>query len=319
MENANENNELNALTDWCETIDAHWQKSKKSFSKLFDLKSLEEWETNLQSLKKQLKSVKRSQPIEEIYRKANELYHQWEIFHHESQSYRPKVDDDDGERKIGFLSFDEPTQSSVPPGRHRLPPLPYRYNALEPYIAEEIMKLHHTKHHQSYVDGLNKAEQEMEKARKTGDFALIKHWEREAAFHGAGHYLHTIFWTIMSPHGGGKPKGELAKMIETSFGHFEAFKHHFSEAAKQVEAVGWALLVWAPRSHRLEILQAEKHQHLSQWDVIPLLVLDVWEHAYYLQYKNERAKYVENWWHVVDWNEVEKRYKEAKKVKWKPY
>ena len=108
-------------------------------------------------------------------------------------------------------------------------------------------------------------------------------------------------------------------MIETSFGHFEAFKHHFSEAAKQVEAVGWALLVWAPRSHRLEILQAEKHQHLSQWDVIPLLVLDVWEHAYYLQYKNERAKYVENWWHVVDWNEVEKRYKEAKKVKWKPY
>ncbi|TYS18533.1 superoxide dismutase [Rossellomorea vietnamensis] len=209
--------------------------------------------------------------------------------------------------------------SGVPIGGHKLPPIPYPYKALEPYIDKRIMELHHDKHHQSYVDGLNKAENEMEKARRMNDFALIKHWEREAAFNGAGHYLHTIFWNIMSPQGGGKPKGALLAEINSSFGSFDQFKRHFSEAAKNVEASGWAILVWSPRSHRLEILQAEKHQNLSQWDVIPLLVLDVWEHAYYLQYENNRGKYVDNWWNVVNWNEVEKRYNEAKKVKWKPF
>lgn len=209
--------------------------------------------------------------------------------------------------------------SGVPIGGHKLPPLPYPYKALEPYIAKRIMELHHDKHHQSYVDGLNKAEKEMEKARRTNDFSLIKHWEREAAFNGAGHYLHTIFWDIMSPQGGGKPKGTLLAEINSSFGSFDQFKRHFSEAAKNVEASGWAILVWSPRSHRLEILQAEKHQNLSQWDVIPLLVLDVWEHSYYLQYENNRGKYVDNWWNVVNWNQVEKRYIEAKKVKWKPF
>lgn len=207
----------------------------------------------------------------------------------------------------------------IPIGKHRLPPLPYPYDALEPYIDEEIMRLHHLKHHQSYVDGLNKAEMEMEKARKQNNFELIKHWEREASFNGAGHYLHTIFWNIMSPIGRREPKGELRKAINQTFGNFNAMKKHFSEAAKQVEAVGWAILVWSPRSHRLEILQAEKHQNLSQWDVVPLLVLDVWEHAYYLQYKNDRAKYIENWWNVVNWDEVERRYLEARKLKWQPY
>lgn len=207
----------------------------------------------------------------------------------------------------------------VPIGGHRLPPLPYAYNALEPVIAEEIMKLHHLKHHQSYVDGLNKAEKEMLKARESGDFSLIKHWEREAAFHGSGHYLHTLFWTIMRPNGGGAPKGQLGKSINDTFGSFDKFKKHFTEAAKNVEAVGWAILVWSPRAHRLEILQAEKHQNLTQWDVIPLLVLDVWEHAYYLQYKNERAKYIENWWNVVNWQEVEQRYNKARTLIWQPF
>lgn len=207
----------------------------------------------------------------------------------------------------------------VPIGGHKLPPLPYAYNALEPYIAEEIMRLHHSKHHQSYVDGLNKAEKEMQKARKNSDYDLIKHWEREAAFNGAGHFLHTIFWHIMSPRGGGQPKGELATQINKDFGSFNKMKEHFSKAAENVEAVGWALLVWSPRTHRLEILQAEKHQNLSQQDIIPLLVLDVWEHAYYLQYKNERKPYIENWWNVVNWPEVENRYKEARELRWKTY
>ncbi|MEK4873681.1 superoxide dismutase [Bacillus sp. FSL W8-0102] len=207
----------------------------------------------------------------------------------------------------------------VPIGKHVLPPLPYAYNALEPYISEEIMRLHHTKHHQSYVDGLNTAEEKLREARRRNQFDLIKHWEREAAFHGSGHYLHTIFWEIMNPRGGGNPKGELLAQIKKDFGSYELFKKHFSEAAKKVEGVGWAILVWSPRSRRLEILQAERHQFLTQWDTIPLLVLDVWEHAYYLQYKNDRGKYVDQWWNVVYWPNVEKRFAEAKKLKWQPY
>lgn len=208
---------------------------------------------------------------------------------------------------------------TVPIGEHKLPPLPYSYDALEPYISEEIMRLHHDKHHQSYVDGLNKAERKMAEARRSGDFELIKHWEREAAFHGSGHYLHTIFWNVMKPRGGGAPTGELARRIQHDFGSFEHFKRHFTQAANEVEGVGWAILVWSPRAQRLEILQADKHQHFAQWDVIPLLVLDVWEHAYYLQYHTDKKKYIENWWNLVNWNHVQHRFNEAVKVRWYPY
>ena len=210
-------------------------------------------------------------------------------------------------------------EAYVKPGKHQLPPLPYAYNALEPYISEEIMKLHHQKHHQSYVDGLNKAETNLEKARQTGDFSLVKHWSRELAFHGSGHYLHTIFWNNMSPKGGGKPGDLLLKEIEKYFGSFESFKKHFTEAAKAVEGVGWAILVWSPRSRHLEILQSERHMILTQWDTIPLLVLDVWEHAYYLQYKNNKAEYVDNWWNLINWKDVEDRFVKARQLKWKPY
>ena len=210
-------------------------------------------------------------------------------------------------------------EAYVKPGKHQLPPLPYAYNALEPYISEEIMKLHHQKHHQSYVDGLNKAETNLEKARQTGDFSLVKHWSRELAFHGSGHYLHTIFWNNMSPKGGGKPGDLLLKEIEKYFGSFESFKKHFTEAAKAVEGVGWAILVWSPRSRHLEILQSERHMILTQWDTIPLLVLDVWEHAYYLQYKNNKAEYVDNWWNLINWRDVEDRFVKARQLKWKPY
>ncbi|BDG46661.1 superoxide dismutase [Parageobacillus sp. KH3-4] len=213
----------------------------------------------------------------------------------------------------------ERSQTYIAAGRHVLPPLPYSYDALEPYISKEIMQLHHTKHHQSYVDGLNKAEKMMKKARETNNYELLKHWEREAAFHGSGHYLHTIFWNNMHPKGGGEPHGELLEQIKRDFGSFERFKRHFTEAAKSAEGVGWALLVWSPRSHRLEILQTEKHQFMTQWDTIPLLVLDVWEHAYYLQYKSDRAAYINNWWNVVHWRDVEERFAQAQKLRWKPF
>lgn len=209
-------------------------------------------------------------------------------------------------------------ETSVPIGGHTLPPLPYNYNALEPVISERIMKLHHDIHHQSYVDGLNKAELALQKARKNNDYELIKHWERELAFNGAGHYLHTLFWRIMSPNGG-KPDRELLTEIQNSFGSFDQFKLQFTNAANKVEGSGWAILVWSPVSRRLEILQAEKHQNLSQWDIVPLLAIDVWEHAYYLQYENKRKNYIENWWKIVNWNEVNKRFAKARQLKWKPF
>lgn len=207
----------------------------------------------------------------------------------------------------------------VPVGGHTLPPLPYAYDALEPYIDKETMRLHHDKHHQSYVDGLNTAEKKLEEARKSGDFALIKHWERELAFHGAGHYLHTIFWSIMAPKAGGNPVGLSADQIKKDFGSFDAFKKQFSQAAEKVEGGGWAIWAWSPRSHRTEILTAEKHQNLSQWDVIPLLALDVWEHAYYLKYQNKRPDYIEAWWNLVNWKHVNERLVAARQLMWQPY
>ncbi|WP_145336139.1 Fe-Mn family superoxide dismutase [Paenibacillus xylanexedens] len=210
-------------------------------------------------------------------------------------------------------------EKPVPIGGHTLPPLPYAYNALEPHIDELTMRIHHDKHHQSYVDGLNVAEKKLAESRKKNNFELIKHWERELAFNGAGHYLHTIFWTIMNPAGGGKPAGMLAEQIKRDFGSYEAFKNQFTEAANKVEGSGWAMLVWSPRAHRLEILQAEKHQNLSQSDIVPLLPLDVWEHAYYLKHQNERKKYIEDWWNVVYWPAVAERYETARKLLWPPY
>jgi len=199
--------------------------------------------------------------------------------------------------------------------KHVLPPLPYAYEALEPHIDEQTMRLHHDKHHQSYVDGLNKAEDMLAQARSSGDFALVKHWEREAAFHGSGHFLHSIFWPNMAPPGnggGGEPTGELASQISRDFGSFAAFKAQFGAAAKAVEGSGWAILAWQPAGAQLVVLTSEKHQNLTQWGVVPLLVLDVWEHAYYLRYQNNRGAYVDAWWNVVNWADVAERLKAAR-------
>lgn len=291
---------LTEMEQWCKKLLNVYEKSFNEIKSHVRNETLERWKSELLQLHDDI--VKSSSINEfEIEQRANALYEQ-------------------------FLSFFETEENrldwgnrSVPIGGHKLPPLPYAYDALEPYIDRETMRLHHDKHHQSYVDGLNRAERELENARRTNDFSLIKHWERELAFHGAGHYLHTIFWSVMSPDGGGTPTGEIRNEINRSFGSFAAFKSQFSEAANNVEGGGWAILVWSPRVRRLEILTAEKHQNLSQWDIVPLLVLDVWEHAYYLKYKNERKKYVENWWNIVNWREVENRYVKARHLKWEPF
>lgn len=188
-----------------------------------------------------------------------------------------------------------------------LPQLPYSYNALEPYYDEETVKIHHDKHHQGYVDGLNKAEAKLKEARESGDFTLIKHWERELAFNGAGHILHTLFWENMSATGS-EPSTQILEKINESFGDIDTFKKQFSAAAAAVEGSGWCVLVWIPKFEKLEILQVEKHQDLTIWGSIPLLILDVWEHAYYLKYQNRRADFISAWWNIVNWNIVNERY-----------
>jgi Fe-Mn family superoxide dismutase len=191
---------------------------------------------------------------------------------------------------------------------HELPKLPYAYNALEPVIDEQTMRLHHDVHHAAYVKGLNLAEEKIAEARKSGDYGLIKHWERELAFHGSGHVLHVLFWTNLSPKGGGEPTGKLAEAIKQEWGSFDGFKKEFSAAANAVEGSGWGILTYNVPLKQLAILQVEKHQDLNQWGAVPLLVADVWEHAYYLKYQNKRGEYVDNLFKIFDWKEVEKRF-----------
>lgn len=191
---------------------------------------------------------------------------------------------------------------------HKLPDLPYAYDALEPHYDEQTVRLHHDAHHKAYVDGLNNAEAKLAEAREKGDFALVKHWERELAFHGSGHILHTMFWENMAPNAGGPATGAIAEQISKDFTNYETFKKQFTAAAVAVEGSGWALLCWSPVFNKLEILTAEKHQNLTQWGVVPLLVCDVWEHAYYLKYQNKRAAFVDAWWNLVNWNDVNKRF-----------
>jgi Fe-Mn family superoxide dismutase len=199
---------------------------------------------------------------------------------------------------------------------YKLPDLPYAYNALEPYIDEATMRLHHDKHHAAYVNGLNAALKKLEEAREKGDFSSVQALSKLVAFHGSGHTMHSIFWKVMCPKEESiEPKsGSLFEAIRSSFGSFELFKKHFSEAAKAVEGSGWAVLAYEPLGKNLLVLQTENHQKLVVQGSIPLLVLDVWEHAYYLKYQNNRAAYVDAWWNVVNWKEVENRLNNAKRL-----
>ena len=194
---------------------------------------------------------------------------------------------------------------------HTLPNLNYDYNALEPHYDEKTLKIHHDIHHKAYVDGLNKAEQKLQEARESVDFTLIKHWEKEIAFHGSGHILHTLFWENMTPNGKINPEGSVIERIKQDFGDYEKFKKQFTEAAIAVEGSGWTVLAWNPMFQKLVILQAEKHQNLTQWGVVPLLILDLWEHAYYLKYQNRRAEFINAWWNIVNWDIVNTRYDNA--------
>ena len=193
-------------------------------------------------------------------------------------------------------------------GEYQLPPLPYAYNALEPHIDEATLRLHHDKHHAGYVKGLNAALAKIKKARASGDYGLIQHYERLVAFHGSGHINHTLYWENMSPNGGGKPSGALAAQITKDFGSFNAFQAQFTRATVTVEGSGWGLLAWEPLQGRLVTQALMNHQNSAIVSSVPLLISDVWEHAYYLKYNNRRGDYVTAWWNVVNWEDVAQRF-----------
>ena len=189
-----------------------------------------------------------------------------------------------------------------------LPKLPYDYNALAPYISEQQLKLHHDKHHQAYVNGANAIFEKLDKARNENADTDMKAMLKELSFNVGGHLLHTTFWENMSPagKGGGKPGGAVADMIETGFGSFERFKKEFTIAATSTEGSGWAALAVHPCIGRPLIMQIEKHNVNVYPTFNIVMVLDVWEHAYYLDYKNERPKFVEAFWNLVNWDKVNK-------------
>ena len=211
----------------------------------------------------------------------------------------------------GFSRVEAEELATDKDGNYVLPPLPYAYDALEPYIDKQTMMLHHDKHHAGYVRGLNASLKKLAEARAAGDYSMVPYYTQKVAFNGSGHVLHSIFWKNMSPKGGGEPKGELAKAIAKDFGSFAAFKSQFVTAASKVEGSGWGILAYEPLGRRLVVLQAEKHQNLTVWGVMPLLVVDVWEHAYYLKYQNRRGDYVKAFFHVINWADVAARYAAA--------
>jgi Fe-Mn family superoxide dismutase len=199
---------------------------------------------------------------------------------------------------------------------YTLPKLPYEYTALAPYISEEQLKLHHQKHHQAYVNGANALFEKLDKARKENTDLDMKATLRELSFHIGGFRLHNRFWENLAPAGkggGGVPKGVLAKAIDAEFGKFDRFKKEFTQGAASVEGSGWAALSYCPKTGRLLIMQIEKHNT----NVFPgneiLMVVDVWEHAYYLDYKNDRAKFIDAFWNLVNWDVVAQRFDKVKK------
>ena len=197
----------------------------------------------------------------------------------------------------------------APSEQHELPPLPYDYDALEPSISEQVVTWHHDTHHQGYVNGLNAAEETLAENRESGDFGSSPAAMKSVTHNGCGHYLHTLFWDVMSPNGGGEPEGALRERIEQDFGSYEAWRGEFEAAAGA--AGGWALLVYDPVAKQLRNLVVDKHDLHALWGAHPILALDVWEHSYYFDYGPDRGSFIENFFDVVDWETVAEEYEKC--------
>lgn len=201
--------------------------------------------------------------------------------------------------------------------KYTLPKLPYEYNALEPYIDAETMKVHHDKHHQAYVDKLNDAIKEYPKVAAMNLEDILKNLKsvpkkirKAVRDNGGGHYNHSMFWLCMAKNGGGEPKGDLQQKINTDFKNFKSFKEQFTNSAKSVFGSGWTWLCM-DKEGKLLIITTSNQDTPLELDLIPLLALDVWEHAYYLKYQNKRPDYIDSWWNVVNWEYVSDAYKKA--------
>jgi superoxide dismutase, Fe-Mn family len=195
---------------------------------------------------------------------------------------------------------------------YTLPDLPYDYSALEPHISAEIMELHHGKHHATYVKTANETLEKLAAAREKGDFGPIVGLEKTLAFNLGGHINHSVFWQNMSPDGGGKPTGELAAAIDESFGSFDGFQGQFTAASTTIQGSGWGVLGWDSLGRQLHVLQLWDQQANVPIGITPIVMLDMWEHAFYLQYKNVKPDYVKAWWNVVNWADAGARFDAAR-------
>lgn len=192
-------------------------------------------------------------------------------------------------------------------------PLAYANNHLEPYMDEETLHLHFTFHHGGAVKGANKDQQMIQKALDDNNLETVDFWTKKLAFHLSSHILHSIFWTNLT-NKKTDPKGILLKRIEKDFGSYDKLKIYLAKTSKDVDGNGWGILGYQPYTDKLTILQCENHEKLTQWGVIPLLVIDVWEHSYYLKYKNKRADFVDNLFNIINWDNAAQRLDDAVKL-----
>jgi superoxide dismutase, Fe-Mn family len=198
--------------------------------------------------------------------------------------------------------------------KYTLPELPFGYAALEPHISGRIMELHHGKHHAAYVTKANLTLEQLDAARDRQDYDRVPYLERALAFNLSGHVLHSIFWQSMTPKGGGRPDGELAAQLKCDFGSFDALKKQMTEVAGSIMGSGWSALVWEPLGKRLLVTQIYDHQSNLAQAGIPLMVIDAWEHAYYLQYENRKSEFFEAVWNVWNWPDIASRFDSAKQT-----
>jgi Fe-Mn family superoxide dismutase len=197
---------------------------------------------------------------------------------------------------------------------YSLPELPYRSDALEPLLSRELLELHHDAHHAAYVKGANDTLDKLEDARRTGRFEYIGQLEKSLAFNLSGHVLHSLLWQNLTASGGGTPTGDLLTALKQDFGNFDAFKQQLTAAAASVQGSGWGALSWDPLGQRLLVEQVFDHQGNTGNGTVPILVVDMWEHAYYLQYRNQKAAWLEAFWQLVNWSDVAARLAKVRKT-----
>jgi Fe-Mn family superoxide dismutase len=197
---------------------------------------------------------------------------------------------------------------------YELPELPYGYDALEPHVSRELLELHHDAHHAAYVKGANETLDKLENARRESDFEHIGQLEKSLAFNVAGHVLHSLLWKNMQPGGSREPTGEIAAALQQHFGSVAAFKQQLNAAAAGVQGSGWGALAWEPLGKRLLVEQVYDHQGNTGNATVPILVVDMWEHAYYLKYRNKKAAWLDAFWKLVNWQDVAERLEKIRKT-----